>query len=125
MVQDAFMTETAEKADLVLPSTFTIENEGSFTNTQKIIQQFEVGLKSKVEQTTLQQLINLNKQFGQNGLNDAHDVMKEIISLLPVNKESVTYSFETTKGDNKVMLFGFGADSITKMWMKEFKQQFD
>ena len=125
MVQDAFMTDSAKEADLVLPATFTIENEGSFTNTQKIIQQFEAGLKSKVEQTTLQQLINMNKQFGQNGLNDAQDVMKEIISLLPVNKESVTYSFETTDGDNKAMLFAFGADSITKMWMKEFKQQFD
>ena len=124
MVQDSFMTETADKADLILPASFTIENEGTFTNTQKIIQQFEVGIESRIEQNTLQQLIKLNKQFGQNSLEDAHDVMKEIISLLPVDKESKTYYFEPTDGDNSNKLFNFGVDSITKMWNEEYKSQF-
>ena len=124
VVQDSFMTETAEKANLILPASFTIENDGSFTNTQKIIQTFEAGLKSKQEQTTLQQLIALNNLFVKNQLSDSDDVMKEIISLLPIKEGSETYYFESTEDDNQNRLFAFGSDSITKMWMEDFKGQF-
>ncbi len=119
------MTDTAEKADLILPSSFTVESDGSFTNTQKIIQTFEQGLKAKVGQTTLEQLINLNKVFGLSSLSDAQDVMKEIVSLLPVKEGSDTYYFEPTEIDNQNKLFAFGADSLTKMWIVEFDKQFE
>lgn len=125
MVQDAFMTDTAAKADLILPSSFTIENEGSFTNTQKIIQQFQAGLELKIEQSSLQQLINLNNYFSNNGIEDAHDVMNEIVKLLPVNEESETYSFESTDKDNANKLFNYGVDGITKMWIEEFKTKIE
>jgi len=125
MVQDAFMTETAQKADLILPASFGLENEGTYTNTQKIIQKFEKGLNSKIEQTNLQQLINLNKQLGQSNLETTEDVTSEIISLLPVDTESETYYFEPTDGDNTHKDFAYGVDSITKMWVEEFKKQFE
>ena len=125
MVQDAFMSETAQKADLILPASFGLENEGTYTNTQKIIQKFEKGLDSKIEQTNLQQLINLNKQLGQRNLETTEDVMSEIISLLPVDKESKTYYFEPTDGDNANKDFAFGVDGITKIWVEEFKKQFE
>ncbi len=125
MVQDSFMTETAKKADLILPASFTIENEGSFTNTQKIIQNFSKGFKSKVEKTNLNQLIDLNAKFGMNGLSDAHDVMNEIMSLLPVNTDSEIYNLHYTTEDNNNKLFKAGADGIHLMFMKEFIQSFN
>ena len=41
MVQDYFMTDTAKHADLILPASLPFEMGGSFTNTQKVIQEFE------------------------------------------------------------------------------------
>ncbi|MCD4697261.1 MAG: FAD-dependent oxidoreductase, partial [Bacteroidales bacterium] len=41
VVQDYFMTDTAQHANLVLPSSMPFEIGGSFTNTQKMIQEFE------------------------------------------------------------------------------------
>jgi anaerobic selenocysteine-containing dehydrogenase len=38
VVQDLFMTETAELADLVLPSACFAEKEGTFTNTERRVQ---------------------------------------------------------------------------------------
>jgi predicted molibdopterin-dependent oxidoreductase YjgC len=38
VVQDLFMTETAEFADVVLPAASTLEKEGTFTNTERRIQ---------------------------------------------------------------------------------------
>jgi formate dehydrogenase major subunit/formate dehydrogenase alpha subunit len=38
VVQDIFMTETAKKADVVLPSSCFAEKEGTFTNTDRRIQ---------------------------------------------------------------------------------------
>lgn len=38
VVQDIFMTETAQKADLVLPSACFAEKEGTFTNTERRVQ---------------------------------------------------------------------------------------
>ena len=113
MVQDSFMTETAKKADLILPASFTIENEGSFTNTQKIIQSFMQGVKPKIDKTSLEQLIDINAKFGMNGLDDSQDVMNEIISLLPVKIDSPTYVFKITEADINNKLFKFGADGIS------------
>lgn len=126
VVQDSFMTETAQKADLILPASFTIENEGSFANTQKFIQMFEAGLESKIEQNNLEQLIQLNHKFTPSKLKDAKDVLKEIIGLLPEDKvDYPTYYFEPTESDNENKMFGFGVDGITKMWMQEFSNKFE
>jgi predicted molibdopterin-dependent oxidoreductase YjgC len=38
VVQDIFMTETAELADVVLPATCFAEKEGTFTNTERRLQ---------------------------------------------------------------------------------------
>ena len=67
----------------------------------------------------------MNQQLGQDNLETTEDVISEIISLLPVNKESETYYFEPTDGDNAHKDFVFGVDSITKMWVEEFKKQFE
>jgi len=38
LVQDIFMTETAEFADVVLPAASTLEKDGTFTNTERRVQ---------------------------------------------------------------------------------------
>ncbi len=41
VVQDIFMTETAERADVVLPAAGWTEKEGTFTNLERRLQRFE------------------------------------------------------------------------------------
>ena len=38
MVQDIFLTETAQRADVVLPSACYAEKEGTFSNTERRVQ---------------------------------------------------------------------------------------
>ena len=120
MVQDAFMTETAKQADLVLPASFWFEQGGSFTNTQRMIQGFEAGLISKIERTSIQQLIDLLKAFGYNSLQDIDDVRKEVFSLLPQSKPNQKHQFEVTTGQISNSLFNHGCD----YFMAEFDRKF-
>lgn len=46
-VQDIFLTETAEYADVVLPAASFLESEGSFTNTERRIQKLNRALEPK------------------------------------------------------------------------------
>ncbi len=59
VVQDYFMTETAKQADLILPASFPVESGGSFTNTQKVIQEFGAEFSPAVEKTSLAQIADL------------------------------------------------------------------
>lgn len=44
IVQDLFLTETAQKADVVLPAASWAERDGTFTNTERRVQYFTRGL---------------------------------------------------------------------------------
>lgn len=123
LVQDYFMTETAKEADLVLPATFGIETDGSFTNTQGVIQEFTKQFASKVEKTGLQQLSLIMEQFGLEGQSGANEVRAEAMSLLP-EPGKVKYSFESTveKGYKKV--FASGCDYIVKYFDDAFSASF-
>lgn len=120
MVQDAFMTETAKQANLILPATLWYETGGSFTNTQRVIQAFEAGLKPKIEKTNVQQLIELLKAFGLNGLNEIEDVRDEALSLLPNEREENKHQFTITNNRINRSLFNHGCD----YFMMEFDKVF-
>ena len=45
VVQDIFLTETAQVADVVLPSTSFAEKEGTFTNTERKVQRIRKGVE--------------------------------------------------------------------------------
>ncbi|SHJ22191.1 NADH-quinone oxidoreductase subunit G [Malonomonas rubra DSM 5091] len=47
VVQDLFLTETAAKADVVLPAVSFAEKDGTFTNAERRIQKVRKGIKSK------------------------------------------------------------------------------
>jgi len=123
VVQDYFETETSKQADLILPASFPVESDGSFTNTQKVVQQFTAQMTSAVEHTSLQQLIALAKQFDLNGLETAQDVFMEFVGQLP-QEEKTKYQFHIGTEDSPQRKFNFGADAIMKRFDEEFEAAF-
>lgn len=121
VVQDYFMTETAKHSDLVLPASLPFETGGSFTNTQKVIQEFEAVLPSKVEVDSIGQLNALLAKFGFNGLNSPKEVMSEIISLLPGESPAEKLQFNYTHEQNCNRMFNYGCDTL----VKRFEEHFD
>jgi len=119
MVQDYFMTETAKQADLILPASFSIENEGTYTNTQKYIQKFEKKFSAKIEKLNLDQLFDMAMLFGINGLNDAGDVNLEIIKFLNSEKNEELNLISTEEPVNKTK-FKYSCDILEKMFDEEF-----
>jgi len=123
MVQDYFMTPRAQMADLILPGSFHTEYDGSFTNTQQMILQFEKQFEPKVELTNVEQLLKLGKEFGLNGLNDVADVHSE--ALAEVSK-AAGFEFEFVYHSNagNKRYFNYGCDSLMKYFDDEFENAF-
>jgi formate dehydrogenase major subunit len=120
VVQDYFMTETAEKADLILPASLPIETGGSYTNSQKIIQEYEANLPKKIEKDNIEQYIDLLKLFGSNGIGNINDIRNEIISLLPQDTSNKKFNFFITDHDSNKRFFNHGCDIITKRFNEKF-----
>lgn len=123
VVQDSFMSETAEMANLILPASLWFETGGSFTNSNHIVQSFQQELPAKVEQTSVDQLISLLKQFDINGCKDVYEVQTEILSLLPQVDTKVKYSFIGTKSDVGHMNFVSGCNHIMLQFDREFESK--
>jgi len=124
VVQDYFMTETTALADLILPASFPVESGGSFTNTQKVIQEFEAHF-TPVSRTTLEQLSDLLKAEGIDQSADYHDVLNEIVSLLPEPGKESFHLFTVTNQDNQARLFEHGCDYLVKRFDSEFTEAFE
>jgi len=124
VVQDYFMTETAKQAHLILPASFPVESGGSFTNTQKVIQEFGAEFSPAVEKTSLAQIADLLRAEGLEQSADHHEVLAEVVSLLPEGKE-IVYSFCNTPGDNPNRLYEHGCDYIVKRFDEEFAASFE
>jgi predicted molibdopterin-dependent oxidoreductase YjgC len=68
VVQDIFLTETAELADVVLPAASFAEKEGTFTNTERRVQRVRQALlppKGVRDDYTIIQLISARMDYGQ------------------------------------------------------------
>lgn len=118
MVQDVFLTETAQKAHLILPAQFPAEMDGSFTNAQRNIQVFEKQLQGKVEIDSVCQWGTILQSFGKEECIRTHEVREEVLSLLPVN-ESDTFTFAASVAQHKP-LFKFGVDALHMEFEREF-----
>ncbi|MCD4696903.1 MAG: molybdopterin-dependent oxidoreductase, partial [Bacteroidales bacterium] len=121
VVQDYFMTDTAQHANLVLPSSMPFEIGGSFTNTQKMIQEFEPVLKSKAEKSSYAQLGALLKKFGLKTKESPKDIMMEAIKLLPTEDNKGKLQFHYTSDRNCKRTFNYGCDVV----VKHFEEQFE
>jgi formate dehydrogenase major subunit len=124
MVQDYFMTSTAALANLVLPASFPAETGGSYTNAQKVIQEFDAVMKPKIEMTNLGQFSGMLNQFGFSTPPSSKDVFMEFISLLPENRDHSKLSFHATGVDDFNRIFDFGCDFLVKRFDEEFENSF-
>jgi formate dehydrogenase major subunit len=124
VVQDYFMTETAREADLILPASFELSTGGSYTNSQKVIQQSDLHelFDTKLEKNNIHQLSDLLVNFGSPAYNDVNDVMREFITLLPL-KHKCRHTFEYTKTDSPGRLFNYGCDSVVKYFEDDFNKK--
>ncbi len=122
LVQDYFMTETAKRADLVLPASFPIESAGSYTNTQRVIQQFDKQVDAKFK-TNFEQISCLGGQFGLKEYSCVNEIFMEMISKLPDNYD-VIFKFVNSVDNSKPRIFNYGADNIMMRFDKDFFSNF-
>lgn len=117
VVQDIFLTETAQVADVVLPSTCFAEKEGTFTNTGRRVQRVRKVVDAPGEaKMDLDIIISLMDKMGYEQKNRTpEDVMKEIVEITPlyegvsyqlIEKEGVQWPIVDGKGTN----FLYGSD---------------
>lgn len=85
VVQDIFLTETAELADVVLPAASFAEKDGTFTNTERRVQRVRKAIpapgQAKPDWVILQELmakLGYDKTYA-----DASEIMEEIASVTP------------------------------------------
>jgi len=98
VVQDIFLTPTAELAHVVLPGTSFAEKDGTFTNTERRVQLLRKAIEpvgeSKPDWEIIQEISN---RFGyEMNYESAEDIMKEISTLTP-SYGGITY--ERLEGD--------------------------
>jgi formate dehydrogenase major subunit len=93
VVQDIFLTETAELADVVLPAASYAEKDGTFTNSERRVQLIQPAIApiggSKPD---YQILLEVMSQLGyENNMSSPEEIMREIASVAP-QYVGVTYA---------------------------------
>jgi len=88
IVQDIFLTETAELADVVLPAASFAEKDGTFTNTERRVQRVRKAIAKPVGNSKPDWWITcqIAQRMGGKGFDFVHpgQVMEEIASLTPI-----------------------------------------
>lgn len=94
VVQDIFLTETAELADVVLPATAFAEKEGTFSNTDRRIQRVRKAVNPPGDAWEDSRIITaLSKEMGYPmDYPSASRVMDEIASVAPIY-QCVSYEY--------------------------------
>jgi len=85
VVQDIFLTETAELADVVLPAASFAEKDGTFTNSERLVQLIQPAIAPPgSSKPDYQILLELMSKLGyENNMVSPEEVMREIASLAP------------------------------------------
>jgi NADH-quinone oxidoreductase chain G len=97
VVQDIFMTETAEMADVVLPALSWTEKSGTCTNLERRIQLQKKAIESSSGMQDWRILCELSNKMGYDmNYTRTKDVMKELASVSPLHRD-LTYE-EVEKG---------------------------
>lgn len=109
VVQDFYMTPTAQLAKLVMPSTYLFESGGTYTNTQKIIQQVRTQKQAYVEMDGFGQLAAIAARLGLAEMNAPSEAMFESIMLFPSACTHKRPRFIYAKNDNNNRVFKNGA----------------
>lgn len=85
-VQDIFLTETAEYADVVLPATSTVESNGTYTSSSRHVQLVKRAIEPKGNAKPDWEITQaLAARFGYDwGFDSPSDIMDEIADLTPI-----------------------------------------
>lgn len=85
IVQDIFLTETAEFADVVLPATCFAEKEGTFTNTERRVQRVRRAVNGPGEsRADWEILVDIMERLGyQNEFTSPREILEEIARVTP------------------------------------------
>jgi formate dehydrogenase alpha subunit len=86
VVQDIFLTETAQLADVVLPATTFAEKDGTFTNTERRVQRIRKAIEPVGDSRPDWRIIcDVASAMGEDGFNfdSVEEVFKELASLTP------------------------------------------
>jgi len=87
IVQDIFLTETAQLADVVLPAASYAEKDGTFTNTERRVQRVRKAVKAPGESMPDWEITcKIARKMGVDGFyfKDASDVMDELAMVAPM-----------------------------------------
>lgn len=93
VVQDIFLSESAQLADVVLPAASFAEKDGTFTNTERRVQRVRKAIEPVGNaRPDCMILSSIAKRMGVNGFDYSHpsDIMQEIAGLTPSYK-GITY----------------------------------
>ena len=85
VVQEIFLTETAEFADVVLPASSALEKQGTFTNTDRRVQVGRASLESPGEARLDWKIISeISTRMGSPmNYESASEIFDEFVSLMP------------------------------------------
>jgi len=86
VVQDLFLTETAELADVVLPASSFAERDGTFTNTERRIQKYRKAVEAPgVSKPDWEIICAIANKMGASWeYNDVSEIMNEIAEVTPI-----------------------------------------
>lgn len=124
VVQDYFKSETALKADLILPASLPGEFAGSFTNTQKMIQVFDQNLTSKTEMNSYQQLIQICNSIKQGLIPQDFDPQSAFLTEIASTPKQYIRQLIPTRADNYSVYFNHGCDLLVKLFDDSFEDAF-
>jgi len=111
VVQDFYMTPTAELAELVIPATYLFESGGTYTNTQKIIQQVHKQTNTEIEMSCFEILANVAARLGLSVMNTPTEALLESVMLFPAACSHKRPRFVYSNEDNSNRIFRNGATS--------------
>jgi len=126
MVQDFFISETAKEANLILPSSVHFETGGSFTNTQRFIQQFDAAHGSPIERNAFEQINMLLNTFGMKADHASPaDVLLEAASIMGKNNSSDSpFVLKNTTEEGNNPRFQYGCDHLEKKFENQWNEAF-
>lgn len=92
VVQDIFLTETAERADVVLPAACFAEKDGTFTNTERRVQRIRKAVPTKGQAKGDWEILTeiMNRLGYACSYKDAEDVFNEMRTVTP-SYAGITY----------------------------------
>lgn len=120
VVQDIFLSRTAQYADVVLPATPSLEKDGTFTNTERRVQRLYQALPTlgdaKPDWWIIQEVAN---RLGANW-NYSHpsDIFSEMASLSPLFSKA---SYEVLEGWNSFLWGSFSGESTPLLYEDGFQ----